>query len=101
MKNLTRRDVAESLVGATGLSREQADQLTGLVLDRMGLVMAQALKEHDEVELTLRNFGSFRVGSQTAGTGWDFKAGRPLQGRPRRRLHFRAARYLKDIIQND
>lgn len=101
VEKLTRRCLVESLCGATGLSRDKGDRLVALVLDHLCLVLAQALKTNQAAELTLRNFGCFRVVSHASRGGWDFRAGRPLTGPPRRRLYFRAARYFRQIIQAD
>ena len=100
-KKLTRRDLAESIVGATGLSRGQADHMAALVLDHLCLILARALKSHNAAELTLRNFGCFRVISRESSSCRDFRTGRPLTGPPRRRLHFRASRYLRQMIQGE
>ena len=99
-KKLTRRDLAESIVGATGLSRGQADHMAALVLDHLCLILARALKSHNAAELTLRNFGRFRVASQTCG-GRDFRSGRPFEAQTRRRINFRPAAYFRQIVQSD
>ncbi len=101
VEKLTRRCLVESLSEATGLSRDRTDRMVALVLDHLCLVLARALKKHGAAELTLRNFGSFRVVSRPARSGWDFRSGRPLAGPPHRRLHFRAARCFRQVIQGE
>ncbi len=100
MKKLTRRHLAASVAKATGLSQTAADNMTAFVFEHMTLVLAKALKKNDHAVLILRNFGSFRVHTPSTPFGWDFRAGAPLAGPPRRRLTFRASRYFKDLLQD-
>ena len=89
-KTITRADLAESIYGQVGLSRNESAVLVEMVLDEISkqLVAGKTVK--------ISSFGSFAVRQKNERIGRNPKTGVEVPITPRKVLVFRGSHVLKD-----
>jgi integration host factor subunit alpha len=89
---LTRTEISEAIANQTGLQKQDASIILGLILEEMtkGLIKAGSLK--------LSSFGSFSVRSKNKRVGRNPKTGTEVVITPRRTISFKASHILKKRV---
>ncbi len=92
MSTVTRAQLAETIYGRLGLSRNESADLLEAVLDRV----AHALEAGESVKIS--GFGTFSVRQKGRRVGRNPKTGVEVPILPRRVLVFRASQVLKAAV---
>ncbi len=91
---LTKADVIEEVVNATGLGRRDAEVVVETVFDNI----VQALQADDKIEI--RGFGSFHTRLRQGRVGRNPKTGEKVQVPPKRIPYFKPSKDLKEYINH-
>ena len=89
---MTKSDIVRSLAEQVGLTRREASQALGVVLD--GVV--EAISEGEKVEL--RGFGSFRTRKRQARQGRNPRTGARVQVPPKTVPYFKPGKQLRETL---
>ena len=89
---LTRAELIETIIAATGLLRQDAEMIVAVVLD----TMVEALQDGSPIEI--RGFGSFRHRDRAARNGRNPATGETIKVPAKRVSYFKPGKVLKELL---
>lgn len=90
---MTKEDIIEAVVKATGMTKKDAGETLNTILDEITKVLSKG------GEVTLTGFGTFRVGKRAARKGRNPKTGEEINIPASKSPKFKAGKSLKDAVK--
>ncbi|MFA6252306.1 MAG: HU family DNA-binding protein [Candidatus Paceibacterota bacterium] len=90
---MTKEDIIEAVVKATGMTKKDAGETLNTILDEITKILSKG------GEVTLTGFGTFRVGKRAARKGRNPKTGEEINIPASKSPKFKPGKSLKDAVR--